>query len=69
MLSRLRNLVFNIRRRTRSDRFVGMVRRMNRLARLMTVMQRKPRRTEGDGSRAGRDIAPRESRGGWEAKK
>jgi hypothetical protein len=43
MLSRLRILVFKIQRRTRAERFVEIMRRMNRLARLMTVMQRRSR--------------------------
>jgi|tagenome__1003787_1003787.scaffolds.fasta_scaffold20900563_5 hypothetical protein len=41
MLSRIRNLVFKIQKRTRSQRFANRVRRIRRLARLMTVVQRK----------------------------
>jgi hypothetical protein len=46
MLSRLRNLVFKIRSRKRAERFVESMRRLNRLARLITVMQRKSGRAQ-----------------------
>jgi hypothetical protein len=48
MLSRLRKLVFNIRRQRRAERYVEIMRRLNRLARLMTVMQRKSPGAEGE---------------------
>jgi hypothetical protein len=41
MLGRLRKLVFNIRHRTPAARFADSVRRVTRLARLMTAMQKK----------------------------
>ncbi len=41
MLSRLRKLVFKIQRGTRTRRFIEIMRRVNRLARLMTVMATK----------------------------
>jgi len=44
MLGRLRKLVFSIRHRTPAARFAESVRRVSRLARLMTVMQHRPRR-------------------------
>ena len=40
MLSRLRKLVFGIRSRSQADRIVEQLRRVNRLARLMAIMQR-----------------------------
>jgi hypothetical protein len=39
LLSRLRKLVFAIRKRTGESRLADSLRRMNRLARLMSVMQ------------------------------
>jgi hypothetical protein len=47
LLSRLRKLVFNIRHRSPAARFVENMRRLNRLARLMTIMQQRGRRKVG----------------------
>jgi hypothetical protein len=47
MLSRLRKLVFKIRQKTSAGRFAESIRRVNRLARLMTVIQQKDRRKVG----------------------
>lgn len=47
MLSRLRKLVFHIRHRTPAARFADSFRRVNRLARLMTVIQQRGRRKVG----------------------
>ena len=47
MLSRLRKLVFKIRHRTSAARFAESLRRVNRLARLMTVIQQRARRKVG----------------------
>jgi hypothetical protein len=44
VLSRLRKLVFKIRRKTSAGRFADSMRRVNRLARLMTVIQQRGRR-------------------------
>jgi hypothetical protein len=44
MLNRLRKLVFNIRHRTSAARLTESLHRMNRLARLMTVMRQRGRR-------------------------
>jgi hypothetical protein len=44
VLSRLRKLVFKIRHRSPAARFADSMRRVNRLARLMTVMQQRGRR-------------------------
>jgi len=44
MLNRLRKLVFDIRHRTPSARLAESLRRVNRLARLMTVIQQRERR-------------------------
>ena len=52
MLSRLRKLVFAIRKRTGESGLADSLRRMNRLARLMSVMQ----------GRQGRMIDNREGR-------
>jgi hypothetical protein len=49
MLSRLRSrLVFNIRRRRGPEGFGESMRRLNRLGRLMSVMQRKSGQAQGD---------------------
>ena len=42
MLGRLRKLVFNIRHRSSTPHFVESIRRLNRLARLMTIVRRTP---------------------------
>ena len=47
MLSRLRKLVFKIRHRSPTARFAESMRRVNRLARLMTVIQQRGRRKVG----------------------
>jgi hypothetical protein len=47
MLSRLRKLVFKIRPKTSAARFAESMRRVNRLARLMTIMQQRGRRKVG----------------------
>jgi hypothetical protein len=47
VLSRLRKLVFKIRHQTPAARFAETFRRVNRLARLMTVIQQKGRRKAG----------------------
>ena len=47
MLSRLRKIVFKIRNKTSAGRFADSMRRVNRLARLMTVMQQRGRRKVG----------------------
>jgi hypothetical protein len=39
MLSRLRNLIFKMRGRTPGARFADIMRRVNRMARLMAVVQ------------------------------
>jgi hypothetical protein len=44
VLSRLRNVVFKIRRQAPAAPLAESIRRMNRLARLMTVIQRSRRR-------------------------
>ena len=44
MLSRLRKLVFSIQHRAPAVRFTESIRRVNRLARLMSMMQRRPLR-------------------------
>jgi hypothetical protein len=44
MLSRLRKLVFKIRHKTPAGRFAESMRRINRFARLMTIMQQRDRR-------------------------
>jgi hypothetical protein len=47
VLSRLRKLVFKIRHETPAARFAESIRRVSRLARLMTVIQAKGRRKVG----------------------
>ena len=47
MLSRLRKLVFKIRHQAPTARFAESIRRVSRLARLMTVIQAKGRRKAG----------------------
>ncbi len=47
MLGRLRKLVFHIRHRTPAARFSDSVRRVSRLARLMSLMQRRASRKAG----------------------
>jgi hypothetical protein len=47
VLSRLRKMVFKIRRKTSAGRFAESLGRVNRLARLMTVMQQRGRRKVG----------------------
>jgi hypothetical protein len=47
VLSRLRKLVFKIRHKTSAGRFAESMRRVNRLARLMTIMQQRGRRKVG----------------------
>jgi len=47
LLSRLRKLVFKIRQQTPAARFAESMRRVNRLARLMSVIQAKGRRKMG----------------------
>lgn len=49
LLGRLRKLVFHVRHRTPAARFTESVRRVNRLARLMVMMQRRPPRKTGQG--------------------
>jgi hypothetical protein len=44
VLNRLRKLVFRVRSQSPNARFGDSLRRVNRLARLMTIMQRKPGR-------------------------
>jgi hypothetical protein len=44
VLNRLRNLIFKMRRRSAGARFAEIMRRVNRMARLMTVIQKKPGR-------------------------
>ena len=44
MLSRLRKLVFSIQHRAPAVHFTESIRRVNRLARLMSMMQRRPPR-------------------------
>jgi hypothetical protein len=46
VLSRLRKLVFKIRRQASASRFAESLRRVNRLAHLMTVIQQKGRRRD-----------------------
>jgi len=41
MLSRLRKLVFKVRSQHGAERLVETMRRLNRLARLMTIMQNR----------------------------
>jgi hypothetical protein len=48
VLSRLRKIVFKIRRQASAARFAESLRRVNRLARLMTVIQQRGRRKVGD---------------------
>ena len=43
MLSRLRKIVFKIRHQASASRFAESLRRVNRLARLMTVIQQQQR--------------------------
>lgn len=40
ILNRIRKLVFKIRSRTRAGRFAENIRRVNRMARLMTIVRR-----------------------------
>jgi hypothetical protein len=47
VLSRLRKIVFKIRRQAFAARFAESMRRVNRLARLMTVIQQRGRRKVG----------------------
>jgi hypothetical protein len=47
VLSRLRKMVFKIRHKTSTGRFAESMRRVSRLARLMTVMQRGRRKVGG----------------------
>jgi hypothetical protein len=47
VLSRLRKIVFKIRQKTSAARFAESMRRVNRLARLMTVIQQRGRRKAG----------------------
>jgi hypothetical protein len=47
VLSRLRKIVFKIRRRTSAACFAESIRRVNRLARLMTIIQQRGRRRVG----------------------
>jgi hypothetical protein len=47
LLGRLRKLVFKIRQQSRAARFVDSIRRVNRLARLMTTIQKKPHQKVG----------------------
>ena len=51
MLSRLRKLVFAIRKRSGASRIADSLRRMNRLARLMSVMQGRHGRKADSGER------------------
>jgi hypothetical protein len=47
MLSRLRKLVFKIRHKNSAGPFAENMRRVSRLARLMTIMQQRRRRKVG----------------------
>jgi hypothetical protein len=47
MLYRLRNLIFKMERQSRGARFAEIIRRVNRMARLMTVV--KPGRKSKSG--------------------
>jgi hypothetical protein len=47
VLSRLRKLVFKIRHKTSTGRFAESMRRVMRLARLMTIIQQRGRRKAG----------------------
>lgn len=49
MLTRLRKLVFHIRYRAPAARFAESIRRVNRLVRLMSTMQRRSPRKAGPG--------------------
>jgi hypothetical protein len=48
MLGRLRKLVFNIRHRSSTPHFVESIRRLNRLARLMTICSTNPAERPGE---------------------
>ncbi len=48
MLGRLRKLVFNIRHRSSTPHFLESMRRLNRFARLMTIVRRAPPKRPGE---------------------
>ena len=58
VLSRLRKLVFRMRRQLPAARLADSLRRVNRLARLMTVMQQRPRRKAAAKSKEGQRQEP-----------
>ena len=61
MLSRLRKIVFKIRRQASASRFAESLRRVNRLARLMTVIQQRGRRKVGGALRQNKNSPVKES--------
>jgi hypothetical protein len=58
LLSRLRKLVFAIRKRTGQSHLADSLRRMNRLARLMSVMQGRRGGKNRESKIQGQEIVP-----------